>query len=95
MSDDETKIVTTDELLEMERVCEESDGFYPWIVLKKLEMTQEQYDRLLKHAEEIRKGETWRAWQERFKNQKSYTVEEFLEYLKKRRETIHQGTTTG
>ena len=35
-SDNETKIVTTDELLEMERTAEEFDGFYSWRVIKKI-----------------------------------------------------------
>lgn len=37
LSDNETKIVTTSELLEMERQAEEFDGFYGWRVVKKIE----------------------------------------------------------
>lgn len=36
-SDNETKIVTTDELLEMERNAEKFDGFYSWKIVKKIQ----------------------------------------------------------
>jgi len=37
LSDEETKEVTTSELLEMESECDKFDGFYPWRVIKKIE----------------------------------------------------------
>jgi hypothetical protein len=36
LSDDELKLVTSDELLQMEKTAEEFDGFYGWQVLGKL-----------------------------------------------------------
>lgn len=35
-ADDELKLVTSDELLQMEKTAEEFDGFYGWNVLGKL-----------------------------------------------------------
>ena len=37
LPDDETRIVTTTQLLEMEKTAEEFDGFYGWRVVKKIE----------------------------------------------------------
>jgi len=36
LADEETKIVTTTELLKMEADAEEFDGFYGWRVVKKI-----------------------------------------------------------
>jgi hypothetical protein len=36
LPDDETRIVTTTQLLEMEKTAEEFDGFYGWRVVKKM-----------------------------------------------------------
>lgn len=36
LADEETKIVTTTELLAMEAEAEEFDGFYGWRVVKKI-----------------------------------------------------------
>jgi hypothetical protein len=40
LSDNEQKIVTTEELIEMERTAYEFDGFYGWRVVKKITETE-------------------------------------------------------